>query len=392
MTACAREVVAPEKVELLRGANDVAAAEWDGLAQRGFHLHAWFLAAEKCGWEARHVAVRGRSGLRAVVPAYLTGAHNLNNLHDRWLGAFSRLMPFAGVSLWPVISIQPPFALVPDPLGNPDTLHPATLHRVFETLEARAEVDGAKAVAWPSVDDDNAVLLQVARERGYAILYSGASARIQIQWESFEDYVASRSKSVRRTIKADLEATRSAGLRTTVVSDFRGVAPAMTDLYRQAFRRRNGRAAPVPKNFFEELSRHPSAGIRAQLTWSGTRLVGTSVNLNTEQLLEGTFCAFVPEHRAGPAYFNDLFYEPVRLACREGIEAIDLGATALYAKALRGAALRRRVILIRGTTSARHGLIRSIGEVVVRRTEWKERHALGPLWGRHLADCQEVGR
>jgi predicted N-acyltransferase len=166
----------------------------------------------------------------------------------------------------------------------------------------------------------------------------------------------------------------------------------MTGLYRQAFRRRNGREAPVPKNFFEELSRHPSAGIRAQLTWSGTRLVGTSVNLNTRQLLEGTFSAFVPEHRAGPAYYNDLFYEPVRLACREGIGVVDLGATALYAKALRGATLRRRVILIRGTTPSRHHVIRAIGELVARRTEWKERRALGPLWRRHLSPSQEPVR
>jgi len=387
VTVCAREPAAQPRVEMLRGAGDVAAAEWDDLSRRGFHLHAWFLAAEKCGWEARHVAVRGAGGLDAIVPAYLTGAHNLNNLHDRWLGPLSRVTP--GVALRPVISVQSPFALVPDPLGDPAALPPAILHRVLERLEARAEADGAKAVAWPSVDEDNATLLHVARERGYAVLYAGASARIQIQWASFEDYVAGRSKSVRRTIKADLEAARSAGLRTSVVSDFRAAAPEMTALYRQAFRRRNSREAPVPKEFFEELSRHPTDRIRAQLTWSGERLVGTSVNLNTRQLLEGTFGAFAPEHRAGPAYFNDLFYEPIRLACREGIGAIDLGATALYAKALRGATLRRRVILIRGTTRSRHAVIRAIGELVARRTEWKERRALGPLWAPHLSAGSE---
>ncbi len=377
---------------MLLGADDVAAAEWDGLSRRGFHLHPWFVAAEKCGWEARHVAVRGPSTLQAVVPAYLTSAHNLNNLHDRWLGPVSRIAPWVGVSLRPVISVQSPFALVPDPLGDPAQLSPRLLHRVFETLESSAEVDGAKAVAWPSVDQDNTVLLQVARERGYAILYAGASARLQVQWDSFEDYVASRSKNVRRTIKADLDAARSAGLRTSLVSDFRAAAPAMTDLYRQAFRRRNGREAPVPEHFFQQLSRRPSKKIRAQLTWSGERLVGTSVNLNTQKMLEGTFGAFVPEHRAGAAYFNDLLYEPIRVACREGIEAIDLGATALYAKALRGAELRRRVILIRGTNPSRHAVIRAIGEVVVRRTEWKERQALGPLWDRHLSNVQHAGR
>ena len=385
MTVCARETAAPATVEMLRGAGDLAPAEWNGLARRGFHLHSWFLASERCGWAPRHVAVRGSSGLRAVVPAYLTGANSLYNLHDRWLGPLSRVMPFAGVSLRPVISVQSPFALVPDPLGDPAELPPPLLHRVFERLEATAEADGAKAVAWPGVEEDNLALLQVARERGYAVLYAGASARLQVSWASFEDFVASRSKSSRRTIKADLNAVRVAGLRTTLETDFGAAAPAMSALYRQAFRLRNGSEAPVPREFFEELSRWPSPGIQAQLTWSGDRLVGTSVNLGTRRLLEGTFSAFSPEYRAGPAYFNDLFYEPVRLACREGIEAIDLGATALYAKVLRGAALRRRMILIRGTTPGRHRVIRTIGQLVARQTEWKERRALGPLWSRHLS-------
>jgi hypothetical protein len=117
--------------------------------------------------------------------------------------------------------------------------------------------------------------------------------------------------------------------------------------------------------------------------------VGTSLNLGTPRLLEGTFSGFVPEHRAGPAYFNDLFYEPIRVACREGIAAIDLGATALYAKALRGAALRRRLILIRGTTRARHQMFCAVGRLVARHTEWKERRALGPLWSRHLSIVHE---
>ena len=372
-------------VGMLRGVADLDAAEWDSLARRGFHLHSWFRAAERCGWEARHVAVRGPSGLRALVPAYLTRANSLNNLHDRWLGPLGRVMPFAGVSLRPVISVQSPFALIGDPLGDPAELPPVFLHRVFETLEATAIAEGAKAVAWAGVDEDHAALLEVARERGYAVLYAGASARLTIRWSSFEDYVASRSKSVRRTIRADLEGFRSAGLRTSQVNDFRSAAPAMTALYREGFRRRNGREAPVPPEFFEQLSRQPSPGIRAQLTWSGERLVGTSVNLSTQRLLEGTFGAFSPEHRAGPAYFNDLLYEPVRLACREGIEAIDLGATALYAKALRGAALRRRMILIRGTTPSRQRVIRVIGQLVARHTEYKERRALGPLWDRHLS-------
>jgi predicted N-acyltransferase len=250
-----------------------------------------------------------------------------------------------------------------------------------------AKADGAKAVIWPCVDAGSAELIRIARARGYAVVYAGASARIAVGWGSFDEYLASRSKNVRRTIRADLAEIRSGGLRTELVSDFRHAVPAMQRLYAEAYRYRNGTESPMGREFFERLSRHPTDGIRAQLTWSGAELVGTSLNLMTPDLLEGTLGAFAPEHRRGPAYYNDLCYEPIRLACERGIAGIDLGATALYAKVLRGAELRPRVALIRGTTRVRHRLLAALGHLVARRTQWKERRALGPLWPRNLEEA-----
>jgi predicted N-acyltransferase len=368
-------------VRTLLGASDIPAIEWNSLARRGFHLHNWFLSAERCGWSARHVALTRGGVLLGVVPAYLTGRGSLHDLHDRWLGPL-RWVSEAGMAIRPVLSVQAPFAIMSQPLGDTEIRSPALLHRVFEALEASAHTAGAKAVAWPAVDHDEAQVIQVALERGYSAVYAGASARINVEWDSFDDYLSSRSKNVRRTIKADLGSIRSAGLHSELVSEFRHAVPAIDTLYREAFRRRNLRDAPVHPNIFGELSQRPSSGIRAQLTWSGSRLVGSSLNLMTSDLLEGTFGAFSAEHRSGPVYYNDLCYEPIRVACRERMAAIDLGATALYPKVLRGAVLRPRLTLIKGATPAGHKALSLLGRLVARRTQWKERRALGPLWGK----------
>lgn len=385
MTAVSPDAGAVTSVGPLEGADQIEPGTWNRLARRGFHLHAWFVAAERSGWRARHVAARGPEGLRGVVPAYLTGAESLHDLHDRWLGPVRDLARAGGIELRPVVSVQAPFGLVSQPLGDPELWSAAVLHRVFETLEARAVADRAKAVVWPCVEGGSSRVLQVAKERGYAAVYAGSSARLPVPWAGFDDYVATRSKNVRRTIRADLQALGRARLRVTLESDFRSAVPAMYALYGDAFRWRNGgRVAALPRLFFERLSQCPSERIRAQLTWQDDTLVGTSLNLMTPELLEGTFVALSPEHRGGPAYYNDLCYEPIRVACREGIAAIDLGATALYPKVLRGAVLRRRLVLIRGTTPARHRLLSALGRLVARRTESKERQALGPLWAPDL--------
>ena len=388
MTVFAPSAMALTSVRTLQGAREVPSAAWDGLAHRGFHLHDWFVAAEESGWTPRHVAVERGEDLRAVVPAYLTDGTSMHDLHDRWLGPLRELASIAGFELRPIISVQTPFALVSEPLGDPGALTPDLLHRVFEILEAVALQDGARAVVWPCVDPASISVLRVAEERGYTSMYGGSTSRLQIAWETFDEYVSSRSKSVRRTIRKDLEGLDSARLRVETLSQYQAAVPAMTALFFEAFRRRNGKAAALQPEFFRRLALRDSRQIRAQLTWSGTRLVGSSINLNTLDLLEGTLSAFSSEHHSGPAYHNDLCYEPIRIACKEGIPAIDLGATALYTKVLRGARLRRRITLLKGTTGIHHRSLSTLGAVVARRTEWKERRALGSLWHH---DQEEAG-
>ncbi|MBA3522223.1 MAG: hypothetical protein H0T90_06970 [Gemmatimonadales bacterium] len=121
--------------------------------------------------------------------------------------------------------------------------------------------------------------------------------------------------------------------------------------------------------------------------------MGSSMNLAAGGRLDGTFAAFTREQHGGPAYFNDLIYQPIRNACREGIGTLELGPTALYAKVLRGATLQRRVVLIRGRTPLLHAMLCALGRMVAIREERKERRALGALWGaRCFAEREETPR
>jgi predicted N-acyltransferase len=380
MTAALSVPAARWSTGLLEGAAALDEAEWNRLGRRGFHLHQWFRAAEESGWRARHVVAREGPHARVVLPAYLTGAETPHDLHDRWLGPL-RGLERIGLGLRPVLSVQSPFSLTSDTLGDTNALPHAVLAQAFDLLEEAATRDRAKAVVWPFVDPADVAVIALARERGYAVVDAGATARLRIWWDSFEEYVASRSKSVRRTIRSDLAALGTAGLETVSTTDYRVQSADMDALYRAAYRLRNGRDARLAPGHFERLASRPTPGILAQLTASDGRIVGMSLNLAAGSMVDGTFAAFaVPEH-GGPAYLNDLVYEPVRLACRRRIPGLDLGMSALYPKVLRGARLRRRVALVRGTGPALHQVLVALGAAVARRQEAKERRMLGPLWG-----------
>ncbi len=371
----------------LEGAAALDAIEWNGLARRGFHLHQWFRAAEDSGWRARHVLVREGPDARAVLPAYLTGTETPHDLHDRWLGPL-RGLERIGLGLRPVLSVQSPFSLTSDTLGETNALPPAVLAQAFDILEETAARERAKAVVWPFVDPADDAVIALAHERGYAVIDAGVTARLRVWWNSFDEYVASRSKSVRRTIRSDLAALGAAGLEAVSTSDFRAQAAEMDGLYRDAYRFRNGRDARIAPGYFSRLASPPAPRTLAQLTSSAGRIVGMSLNLAAGSVVDGTFAAFAATEQGGAAYLNDLVYEPVRLACKLGIPALDLGMSALYPKVLRGARLRRRVALVRGTGPAVHQVLIALGAAVARRQDAKERRMLGPLWG---PECYEDG-
>ena len=371
----------------LAGAATMAETEWNGLARRGFHLHRWFRAAEDAGWRSRHVVAREGEEVRAVFPVYLTGNETPHDLHERWLGPLGWLER-VGLGLRPVLSVQSPFSLTSDALGDARSLPRPVLGQVFDLLEETAQRERARAVAWPFVDPADEAVIAVARERGYAVVSAGATARLRIWWGSFDEYVASRSKSVRRTIRADLAALRDSGLESRSGADFRERAGEMDALYREAYHRRNGREPRLAAGWFHRVAAEPTPEMVAILTCSGGRLAGSSLNLAAGEVLDGTFAAFGLREHGGPAYLNDLVYEPIRLACARGIGAIDLGMSALYPKVLRGARLRRRVALVRGSGRALHQVLATLGAAVARRQERKERRMLGPLWGPR---CYEDG-
>ncbi len=371
---------------VVASAGTLAEAEWNRLARRGFHLHRWHRIAEACGWVPRHLVVRDDDAGVTVVPAWLARQPALHDLHDRWMGPL-RPLERVGLALRPVLTVQSPFAQVSELLGaRPNH---AGLTELFDRLEETADGEGARAVVWPWVDAGAEALIACARDRGYAVLYAGATARLPVRWGTFEDYVASRSKAVRRTVRADLSAFRDAGFHAVAAEDFRAAAPAMEALYREAYRRRNERDPRIPAGCFERLAETPTSGLFAQLTWSGERLVGCSINLAAAGVLEGTFTAFAAGHEGGPAYLNDLVYHPLRVAIRERMGAIDLGSSALYPKVLRGARLHRRMVLVRGSGRLMHQMLRRLGRTMARRQEEKERRMLGALWSPSCYDDGE---
>lgn len=364
---------------VLRGANEVPRPEWDALARRGYHRHAWFVANESCGAEARHVAVYEDSTLVAVVPAYLERETLHGDLHARWYGPLTGIAAGIGAGLRPSLAIGAPLSTGSDPLGADDVLTAPLLDGALALLETEARSANAKAIVWPFVSDRHATARAVARRRGYVESFAGSQAVVDVEWSSADAYLESRSKNVRRTLRQELAWVREQGIRVTWERDLAALGPELDALYRKSFATRNKHAPALSPSFFAELGSQRSPGVRVQCARRGSKLLEMALALDGGGALDLCLSAQGDQARNGLLYQHCLCYDPVRAAIADGLARIYLGPSALYPKALRGARLERRVTLVRGCTAPARAAIRVLAPMVAARNGAKERRALAAL-------------
>jgi predicted N-acyltransferase len=366
-------------LRLIGGARNIARKNWDALASRGSHRHAWFVAAEACGAEPRHVGVFKGGKLVAVIPAYVERETLHGDLHARWYGAAHRIAEKLGASLRPSLAIGAPLSTSSDPLGSDEVLTETVIDEALELLETEGRAEQVKAIVWPFVDANATAIREAARLRGYRESFATSEAVIDVAWSSPEDYVASRSKNVQRTLKNELAWVHDQGIRISWETDLRPFAGALDGLYRGSYVTRTGRVSNLPSDFFTELAKQRSAGVRVQCAWKGQTLLGMAVALDGGDALDICLNAESDETRRGLLYQHCLCYDPVRVAIEDRLTRIHLGPDALYAKLLRGARLNTRMTLVRGLTPTARVAVRVLAPLTNARNAAKHRRLLSRI-------------
>jgi predicted N-acyltransferase len=365
---------------VLRSASAVPREQWDALARRGYHRHAWFVAAEACGAEARHVGVFDKQKkLVALIPAYIERETLHGDLHARWYGPTHRVASALGASLRPSLAIGAPMSTGSDPLGSDAVLTDSVLDHALTLLDEEARDERLKAIVWPFVDEGAQTIREVAQRLGFRESFANSEAVVDVEWSSPEEYIASRSKNVRRTLRNELAWVHDQGIRVSWETDLSALASTFDVLYRASYVMRNGRVAKLAPQFFSELAAQHSPGVRVQCAWKGTTLLEMAVALDGGGALDLCLSAQSEETRNGLLYQHCLCYDPIRAAIASGLTRIHLGPSALYPKLLRGARLQSRLTLVRGLTPVARAALSVLAPVTNVRNRAKQRRLVGKL-------------
>ena len=229
-------------------------------------------------------------------------------------------------------------------LPEPD----AAICALLDGLEHEGRVREAGAVAFLYLPEDPGSRLErLAMACGYRPAVVAGRCVLDVAWSTFDDYLSSRTRTRRKSIRAEVE--RFGAELEVEVTGVEGLTDALVPLHAR-WRAKHGH--PVAE---DELRRQYAAirerlgpAVRLFVARRGGRPVAFAQFYEHEGTLYSRAIGFDYERVEGSfAYYNLLFYEPLRHAMAQGIRALDYSFESYEAKLGRGCRLQHFLLLLK---------------------------------------------
>jgi len=336
--------------ELADSLRKVEPSEWDRISERcGLYLSYRFLLSveESTSTLCSYLLLRDPEGaLVAGLPMY-----SWDGSRDPGLDHYE---PFAAGARWvlgrrarpepwlPTLVVGTRSGYSTEFAVSPawDKARAAVVVQLLRGAAQRAESLGAASLGVMWLTSAAAREAVSCLNRPEYLLLAGPNCTIEVEWDSFEGYLAQLSWSRRRSARREQARFQQSGLQV-MVSDLRScleeIAPLAARLqtkYGHAMR---------PHEIGEQLqaqARHLNSESRVILCRRRGRLAGFSLLFSWRGSLYGRLAGFDYPATAGTdAYFNLAFYLPLQMALDEDLSRLRLGMATWKAKTLRGARL-----------------------------------------------------
>ena len=224
----------------------------------------------------------------------------------------------------------------------------ALASEMLRGFEKEARSAGARCAAFLYVAETaDSVLHEAALNNGYLSTVINAECSLPIRWQSFDEYLQSRIKTRRTSIKTEIARFASRGLFIAVrgAEDLNDELAPLHAMWRQKY------GHPVPeeelKKQYAAIRENLGSTVRLFIAYKEQRPVGFALFYEYDGVYYLRSIGFdYPNLKDEFCYFNLIFYEPIREAIKSGIRSIHYSMESYDAKLGRGCQLRNLLVYL----------------------------------------------
>jgi len=312
------EVVA----KIASGVSGLNAAAWDRLGTGDpFCTHAFLAALEDSGsvgpgtgWTPAPILVEEEDRLVAAAPAYLKGHSQGEYVFDHgWADAWERV----GGEYYPKLQVAVPFTPVPGPrlLGSRP-------QQLLAAIEAVTIQNGMSSAHITFIDEPGAAECE---RRGWLIRHGVQYHWFNLDYASFDDFLATLTSRRRKTLRKERAAARD-GLQFRAMRGSE-IGPvewdAMWAFYQDTGSRKWGHPY-LTREFFDLVGERMGEQVLLFLAYRGSQPIAGALNFIGPDTLYGRYWGTIEE--VPFLHFELSYYQAVEWAIEHGLKCVQAGA------------------------------------------------------------------
>ncbi|MEO8160746.1 MAG: GNAT family N-acetyltransferase [Arenimonas sp.] len=316
-------------LRLLDPLAEVPAAAWDALhdGANPFLAHAFLSGLESTGclrpglgWQPRHAALYAGEQLVAAAPAYLKhNSHGEFVFDHAWANAYAQY----GVPYYPKWLVAVPYSPVTGPRALALANDPGWRRALLEAMAERTRADGLSSLHFnflPELELDEFDARWLAR------------GDVQFHWRNdhgwgdFADFLAALSSRKRKTLRAEREQVRAAGVGFRVLHGDEASDADLADMHRFYCQTQadKGNRPALTLDFFRHLAARMPRQLVLVLATHDDRNIAGALCLRGGNTLYGRYWG--SDASLPGLHFETCYYQGIEYCLREGLQLFEPGA------------------------------------------------------------------
>lgn len=332
------------KAEICKSIQAIGKETWDNLNTSladPLLSYGWINSVESLFGDRlhpRHIVIYKHDKVVLIVPCYIQYGDLYKTTEDCFFGRYKPLARKLGISLTPSLIVYSPFSYHSGLLTDQEEIDAALFDLIEKNIDDLCNKERISLSGFPYLSNKYDFLIDRLLQMGYAKAFISATAYLDIQWKSFDEYLQHLKTSginMFKNAKKEINRFKKSGVQVEIIDDYSSFSHEMIRMYNDLYCRYNKQTSCLTPRFFELLAKENlTKAITAHLNG---RLIGFSLVIEKGTLWDLKFSAhdFSAQQRTH-SYFNLMFYQPIELAIQAGIERITFGAGSLGAKLKRG--------------------------------------------------------